>query len=203
MLKKIICHLIAGAALNHNRFVGLYRRLCHPTGSQWACYLARHGRLHAIGKACVVQANVVFTDPNYVQIGNNVHMTGCVVFGHDGSVNMIKSAYGIAMDRVGKICILDNVFIGHQAIIMPGVTIGPNAIVAAGSVVTHDVPAGMVVAGIPAKPIMTMESHIAKLKEQFEKLPWKDHPKMSTLDWPPSDATLEQSRLAHFFGPSV
>ena len=47
----------------------------------------------------------------------------------------------------------DNVWIGEKASIMPGVHIGKGAIIAANSVVTHDVPAYAVVAGIPAKVI--------------------------------------------------
>jgi maltose O-acetyltransferase len=49
----------------------------------------------------------------------------------------------------------NNVWIGGGAIILPGVTIGDDAIVAAGSVVTRDVPPGATVAGNPARPIKT------------------------------------------------
>lgn len=47
----------------------------------------------------------------------------------------------------------DDVWIGANAIILPGVSIGPNAVVAAGSVVTKDVPAACVVAGVPARVV--------------------------------------------------
>jgi acetyltransferase-like isoleucine patch superfamily enzyme len=47
----------------------------------------------------------------------------------------------------------DRVWIGARATILPGVAIGSGAVVAAGAVVTHDVPEGMLVAGVPAKPI--------------------------------------------------
>jgi carbonic anhydrase/acetyltransferase-like protein (isoleucine patch superfamily) len=93
-----------------------------------------HGNLHAMGDGCVIQTNVTFTDPSFVQLGHNVHLSGCTLFGHDGSVNMLTVATGKTLDRVGPVVVHDNVFIGHQAIVMPGVTVGSMSIVAAGSV---------------------------------------------------------------------
>ena len=51
-----------------------------------------------------------------------------------------------------------NVWIGSHVTILSGVTIGENAIVAAGAVVTKDVPAGTVVGGVPAKVIRRLEA---------------------------------------------
>ena len=181
----------------------LYRIACHPDGYAWGELLRRHGGLHAMGEGCCIQQNVTFTDPSYVRLGSNVHLTGCTVFGHDGSVNMIKRGWNAAVDRVGKVDIRDNVFVGHQAIITPGVSIGPNAIVAAGAVVTHDVLPGTIVAGAPAKQIATMEAHIQKLQSAMAQLPWRDHPYMRASYRGPSDASLDQVRAEHWFGKST
>src|ERR1041385_4289336 len=134
-------------AFEHGFPPDLYSKICRPNGEEWAAYLKRRGVLHSIGDYCYIQTNVTFTDPKYVRLGNNVRMSGCILFGHDGSVNMINRAFGLKLDRVGKIDVRDNVFIGHGAIILPGVTIGPNAIIAAGTIVSRDVPPDSVVAG--------------------------------------------------------
>lgn len=53
-----------------------------------------------------------------------------------------------------------NVWIGAGVTVVPGITIGNNAVVGAGSVVTKNVPANTVVAGIPAKRIKTIEPNL-------------------------------------------
>lgn len=71
---------------------------------------------------------------------------------------MLNHAYGLKLDAVGKVDIGSDVFVGYQAIIMPGVTIGDKVIVAAGSVVTGDVPSNSVVAGVPARRICSLRT---------------------------------------------
>lgn len=61
-------------------------------------------------------------------------------------------------DIFGKITIGDWVYIGNNSLIMPGVTIDNNVLVASGSVVTKSVPAGVVVAGNPARIIVQWRS---------------------------------------------
>ena len=65
----------------------------------------------------------------------------------------------------GCIEVMDNVFIGSNSTILPNVKIGPNALIAAGSVVTKDVPENSVVAGVPAKVIGKFDEYMNKRKE--------------------------------------
>lgn len=202
-LRSRLADLCRHLALRHGRAVGLWRRLAAPSGPQWAEYLRRHGGLHAMGECCSVQTNVVITDPAYTRLGHNVSLSGCTLFGHDGVVNMLRNAYGGELDRVGRIDIRDNVFIGHQAIVMPGVTIGPDAVVAAGSVVTRDVPPGCVVGGVPAKVITRTRDLHAALAQQTRGLPWRALVTGRADPRAPASPELHAQRVQHFFGPTA
>ena len=59
--------------------------------------------------------------------------------------------------RIAPVRLGVNVWVGRSATILPGVTIGDHAVIAAGSIVTEDVPAKTLVAGAPARPIRTLD----------------------------------------------
>lgn len=187
-------------ALERNQLVWLYRRVCQPHGAEWADYLRMHGGLHRIGALCEINMNVTITDPAYVCLGRNVHLSGCTLFGHDGSVGMVNAALGLELDRVGKVDIRDNVFIGHQAVILPGVTIGPNAIVAANAVVSSNVPAGVVVGGVPARVLCTLDEWVDRVKMANTDLPWADEFMHCRLAGVPESAALRTQRARYFYG---
>jgi acetyltransferase-like isoleucine patch superfamily enzyme len=65
-------------------------------------------------------------------------------------------------DKFGRITIGNNVNIGWNALIMPGVTIGDNVIIGTGAVVTKDIPSNSVAAGVPAKVIESVEEYVRK-----------------------------------------
>ncbi len=77
-------------------------------------------------------------------------------------VNLITAGHPVEPDKrreyitVEPITIETNVWIGTGATILPGVNIGADAVVAAGAVVTHDVPPATLVAGVPARVIRNL-----------------------------------------------
>jgi acetyltransferase-like isoleucine patch superfamily enzyme len=101
------------------------------------------------------------SEPYLITIGHNVSMADQVAFiTHDGGTRVFRDRepYRKVL-KYGRITILDNCVIGYRATILPGVVIGPNSVVSAGSVVTRTVPPNTVVFGNPAKPIMTIDQY--------------------------------------------
>lgn len=192
--------LITRYAMRTGRGRGLWLRLCRPRGSQYADYLRRHGGLYAVGHDVHINTDVVITDPGYVRIGNNVTLSTCTLIGHDGAIGVLNRAYGVRLDAVGKIDIRDNCFIGYGAIVLRGVTIGPNAIVAAGAVVTQDVPPGSIVGGVPAKVIGRTEDLVHKLQSETTALPWADLIQRRIGDYDPTlEPMLKRMRIDAFY----
>lgn len=108
--------------------------------------------------------NRIFTrhfgsEPYLIKIGNHCTISGGVKFTtHDGGSWIFRDEIP-DLNVFGKIEIKDNCFIGMDTIILPNVTIGPNSVVGAGSVVSRDVPPNTVVAGVPAKIISSVEEY--------------------------------------------
>lgn len=90
--------------------------------------------------------------PWLVTIEDHCTLTGAQILCHDDSAVLFTGKRYVAPVRIRH-----HVFVGRGAIVMPGVVLGPNAVVGAGAVVTHDVPEGAVVAGIPARVVGTVE----------------------------------------------
>lgn len=105
-----------------------------------------------IGKGCQIQKVSFGTEPYLVEIGDYVQITRGTKFFTHGAAWVFRKKYP-KIDFFGKIKIGDNVYIGNNALIMPGATIGNNVIVAAGAVVTKSIPDGSIVGGNPAKII--------------------------------------------------
>ena len=105
-----------------------------------------------IGSNCRVYIRDFGSEPWLITIGNKVTITNGVRFiNHDGSTWLISDEKG-RRQLFRKIVIGNNVFIGMNAIIMPGVKIGDNVVVAAGSVVTKSIPSGYIVCLLYTSP---------------------------------------------------
>lgn len=104
------------------------------------------------------------SEPYLISIGRHVTVSNDVSFiTHDGATWVVRHLPGHdRLIKYGRIDILDNCFIGMGAIILPGVRIGPNSVVAAGSVVVRDVAPGTIVAGNPARVVTTVEEYAAR-----------------------------------------
>lgn len=116
-----------------------------------------------IGKNCLIGIRDWSTEPYLISIGNNVQITNNVHFYTHGGANCIRRI-DPTFDVFGKIVIEDWAYIGSGAHILPGVTVGEGALVAAGSVVTKSVPPHTIVAGNPARVISTTEDYLKKNK---------------------------------------
>jgi len=101
------------------------------------------------------------SEPYLITIGKHVAMASNVSFiTHDGGTWVFRHQDRFKkVIKYGRINVLENCVIGKGAIILPGVTIGPNSVIAAGAVVTRSVPPNVLAMGNPAKPVMTIEQY--------------------------------------------
>lgn len=112
-----------------------------------------YGKHLSIGRNVFINFNCTFLALGGIVIEDNV------LIGPD--VKIISEGHPLSPAErqslvPGKICIKQNAWIGAGATILSGISIGENAVVAAGAVVTRDVPANTVVAGIPAKVVRSI-----------------------------------------------
>jgi acetyltransferase-like isoleucine patch superfamily enzyme len=111
-----------------------------PTKYNWVVQNTENFKLGYrtdIGAFSYINAKYGVTIADFVQIGSH-----CSIY----SVSTID-------DKSGPVILKKNCRIGTHSVIMPGVTVGEDAVVGAFSFVNQDVPAGSVVVGVPAKPI--------------------------------------------------
>lgn len=114
-----------------------------------------------IGKHCFISTREWGNEPYLITIGDHVQLTRCVSVHTHGGGNSIRKEHP-DFDIFGKVVIEDWAYVGAYAQIMPGVTIGEGALVAAGSIVTKSVAPHTVVGGNPAHYICTTEEFYEK-----------------------------------------
>ena len=114
--------------------------------------------------------NGVILDPSHcwlIDIGDNVTIAPRAhILCHDASTKMF-----LGYTKIGRVNIGNNVFIGAESVVLPGVTIGSNVIIGANSTVTHDIPDNSVAVGNPARVICSLEAYLEKQRERMEQAP--------------------------------
>lgn len=118
-----------------------------------------------VGDGCRLYSYNVAAEPELVELGNGVIVSGDVVFvTHDGAIFTALDRFPEVNGHYGRIRIGDRCFLGMRAIVMPGVELGANCIVAAGAVVMDSFPANSVIAGNPATYVAPTAMYL-KLKQ--------------------------------------
>ena len=106
------------------------------------------------------------TEPWIITLGNNVHITDGVKFiTHDGGTLLFRDQVP-DLEITKPINLGDNVYIGNNVIILPGVNIGSNVVIGAGAVVSKDIPDNSLAVGVPARVIKTADEYLEKLKQE-------------------------------------
>jgi len=145
----------------------LFLLKCYRRNSEYRKKLASYGSPIRVGlnaeifplEKVKIGSNVVIHDKAYFQadggitIGNNVAIArNCTILTSNHIYDHDKLPWSDENKNM-PVHILDNVWIGLNVIILPGITIEEGAIIAAGSIVTKNVPKGAIVGGNPAKVI--------------------------------------------------
>ena len=135
-------------------------------------YLRKNKIFADIGENVTIMDRKIPLYANLIRIHNNVRIASNVTFATHDITHLVLNNMQPAPEEpfsetVGCIELMDNVFIGANCTIVGGVRIGPNAIVAAGAVVSKDVPPNSVVGGVPAKVICSFDEYVAKRKVQY------------------------------------
>lgn len=154
-------------------FGTLFRKLyfmCLPNCRLRSKYIEKHkDEFGHIGKNIKWQPRKFPADPEMLFFGDNVKLSADVVFiNHDVLDEMLNCREGTNekfKHKTGNIYIGNNVLIGTGVKIMPDVHIGSNCVVAAGAIVTKDVPDNSVVGGIPAKYITSFDELVSRRRK--------------------------------------
>lgn len=114
-----------------------------------------------VGERCRLYSLEVASEAELVELGNDVIVSGEVMFvTHDGAVFTAGARFPDVNGHYGRIRIGDGCFIGMRAVIMPGVELGENCIVACGAIVMDSFAPNSVIAGNPASFVCSTSMYL-------------------------------------------
>ena len=144
-------------------FARLFGKPVDPSFRVFPPFYTDFGKNITVGKNVFINACCHFQDQGGITLGDNCLVGHNVVFAtlNHGFAPEERQSMLPAPIVVGR-----NVWIGSNSTILQGVTIGDNSIIAAGSVVTKDVPANAIVAGVPARFIRSISPEKEKQQKQ-------------------------------------
>ncbi len=144
-------------------FARLFGKPVDPSFRVFPPFYTNFGKNITVGKNVFINACCHFQDQGGITLGDNCLVGHNVVFAtlNHGFAPEERQSMLPAPIVVGR-----NVWIGSNSTILQGVTIGDNSIIAAGSVVTKDVPANAIVAGVPARFIRSISPEEEKQQKQ-------------------------------------
>ena len=152
MIMKLIKKMIYKEKYNSITFIKWMRQKGASVGERTVIFSPMH-------------TTIDMTRPWLIDIGNDVQITeGVTILTHGYDWSVLKGLYGEVIGSSGRVHIGNNVFIGMKTTILKGVHIGNNVIIGANSLVNKNIPDNCVVAGNPAKVIMTIEEYYEKRK---------------------------------------
>lgn len=133
-----------------------WARVCIPPGLRNALYRAMGVR---VGHHVFIGLDTWLDDqfPELVTIEDDVTISFRVtVIVHDDAKRLDRTEAGAGDGTVAPVRLARGCYVGAGALLLPGVTVGERAVVAAGAVVTRDVPPATVVAGVPARVVKSI-----------------------------------------------
>ena len=133
-----------------------------------ARYISRHLQINCKNPRKIhLYGKIDFgSEPWVLTFGENIYITDGVKFiTHDGGTLLFRDAEP-TLEITKPITLGSKVYIGNNAIILPGVTIGDYVVVGAGAIVTKDVPSHSVIAGVPAKVIESTGEYLKKIEKE-------------------------------------
>jgi acetyltransferase-like isoleucine patch superfamily enzyme len=118
-----------------------------------------------IGEGCRIYSTEFSTEPYLVRLGDGVGVAGGVKFlTHDGSARLLRPRRPM-IQSFGRIVVGDDSFIGENAILSPGTTIGRNCIIGAGAVVHGTIPDNSLVIGNPGQIVGRASTFLYRLEQ--------------------------------------